>query len=310
MEQVRERTLEVLDEIELDPERRAARGRLRLRDAARPRVPAQRDDAAAAADGRGLRAGRDRRRPRCRGGRRRARRWSGSRAGSHEIGAPAVGFAYDNERPRHRVELEPFLIDRTPVTNARLHRLPGGDRRRAADVLGARWGGGLGPHRDGEDRGGRSAPAGDPRLLARGRCLRPLGGQAAAHRARVGGGRGRQPIASAPTSTSSPSAARRRGRTPTLPPTAVRCRCWATSGSGRARTSPPTPASRPFPTPSTPRSSSATRYKVLRGGAWATRRDVIRTSFRNWDLPSAARSSPASAAPAMNPSGRRGRSND
>jgi iron(II)-dependent oxidoreductase len=25
-------------------------------------------------------------------------------------------------------------------------------------------------------------------------------------------------------------------------------------------------------------------YKVLRGGAWATRRGVIRTSFRNWDL--------------------------
>ncbi len=26
-------------------------------------------------------------------------------------------------------------------------------------------------------------------------------------------------------------------------------------------------------------------YKVLRGGAWATRRNVIRPSFRNWDLP-------------------------
>ena len=26
-------------------------------------------------------------------------------------------------------------------------------------------------------------------------------------------------------------------------------------------------------------------HKVLRGGAWATRRSVIRTSFRNWDLP-------------------------
>ena len=26
-------------------------------------------------------------------------------------------------------------------------------------------------------------------------------------------------------------------------------------------------------------------HKVLRGGAWATRRNVIRTSFRNWDLP-------------------------
>ena len=26
-------------------------------------------------------------------------------------------------------------------------------------------------------------------------------------------------------------------------------------------------------------------YKVLRGGAWATRRNVVRTTFRNWDLP-------------------------
>ena len=27
------------------------------------------------------------------------------------------------------------------------------------------------------------------------------------------------------------------------------------------------------------------RQKVLRGGSWATRRSVIRPSFRNWDLP-------------------------
>src|SRR3954468_24956553 len=33
--------------------------------------------------------------------------------GAHEIGAPASGFAYDNERPRHSVELDPFWIDRT-----------------------------------------------------------------------------------------------------------------------------------------------------------------------------------------------------
>lgn len=39
-------------------------------------------------------------------------------AGAYEIGAPARGFAYDNERPRHRVELAAFEIDRTPVTNA------------------------------------------------------------------------------------------------------------------------------------------------------------------------------------------------
>ncbi len=39
-------------------------------------------------------------------------------AGSYGIGAPAHGFAYDNERPRHAIELEAFEIDRTPVTNA------------------------------------------------------------------------------------------------------------------------------------------------------------------------------------------------
>lgn len=39
-------------------------------------------------------------------------------AGVHEIGAPDRGFAYDNERPRHPVELPAFEIDRTPVTNA------------------------------------------------------------------------------------------------------------------------------------------------------------------------------------------------
>jgi gamma-glutamyl hercynylcysteine S-oxide synthase len=39
-------------------------------------------------------------------------------AGEHRVGAPPHGFAYDNERPRHAVELEAFAIDRTPVTNA------------------------------------------------------------------------------------------------------------------------------------------------------------------------------------------------
>ncbi len=38
-------------------------------------------------------------------------------AGEHGIGAPGRGFAYDNERPRHSVELAAFEIDRTPVSN-------------------------------------------------------------------------------------------------------------------------------------------------------------------------------------------------
>jgi gamma-glutamyl hercynylcysteine S-oxide synthase len=39
-------------------------------------------------------------------------------AGPFELGATADGFAYDNERPRHRVELPAFRIGRTPITNA------------------------------------------------------------------------------------------------------------------------------------------------------------------------------------------------
>ena len=34
------------------------------------------------------------------------------------VGAPAAGFAYDNERPRHRTDVRGYLIGRTPITNA------------------------------------------------------------------------------------------------------------------------------------------------------------------------------------------------
>jgi gamma-glutamyl hercynylcysteine S-oxide synthase len=39
-------------------------------------------------------------------------------AGAAEIGFAGDGFAYDNERPRHSVELAAYRIDRAPVTNA------------------------------------------------------------------------------------------------------------------------------------------------------------------------------------------------
>jgi iron(II)-dependent oxidoreductase len=39
-------------------------------------------------------------------------------AGPCTIGAPAEGFAYDNERPRHELALAAFRIGRAPVTNA------------------------------------------------------------------------------------------------------------------------------------------------------------------------------------------------
>ena len=39
-------------------------------------------------------------------------------AGSFEMGAFPDGFAYDNERPRHRSDVRGYLIGQTPITNA------------------------------------------------------------------------------------------------------------------------------------------------------------------------------------------------
>ncbi len=39
-------------------------------------------------------------------------------AGECSIGAPAHGFAYDNERPRHRTDVRAYLMGRSPITNA------------------------------------------------------------------------------------------------------------------------------------------------------------------------------------------------
>ena len=116
MDQVRERTLEVLARIELDPEDRLlADGfvyemllahehqhnetMLQLLQMVESYEPAEvdRPPGGGAAEGPEM--------VRVEGG-------------PHEVGALDVGFAYDNERPRHRVELPSFLIDRTPVTNA------------------------------------------------------------------------------------------------------------------------------------------------------------------------------------------------
>jgi iron(II)-dependent oxidoreductase len=53
-------------------------------------------------------------------------------AGPADIGALAEGFAYDNERPRHRVHVAAYRIGRTPVTNASWLRFSegGGYQRR------------------------------------------------------------------------------------------------------------------------------------------------------------------------------------
>jgi gamma-glutamyl hercynylcysteine S-oxide synthase len=48
----------------------------------------------------------------------RGEEWVQIEAGDFEMGAPADGFAYDNERPRHRRRTHAFQIARRPVSNA------------------------------------------------------------------------------------------------------------------------------------------------------------------------------------------------
>ncbi|HMO87257.1 MAG TPA: ergothioneine biosynthesis protein EgtB [Lacipirellulaceae bacterium] len=60
-----------------------------------------------------------------------ALQWIDVAEGIYEIGDPGQGFAYDNERPRHRVFLEPFQLASRPVASGEYRQFveQGGYRR-------------------------------------------------------------------------------------------------------------------------------------------------------------------------------------
>ncbi len=67
-------------------------------------------------------------------------RWIGFAEGVHEIGHEEAGFAFDNERPRHRTFLEDFEIASHPVTNGDfLAFIEDGAYRRPELWLSAGW---------------------------------------------------------------------------------------------------------------------------------------------------------------------------
>jgi iron(II)-dependent oxidoreductase len=204
--------------------------------------------------------------------------------GAHEIGAPGQGFAYDNERPRHRVELEPFLIDRAPVTN--------GAYITYLEETGAEppmyW------ERDGEGGWIRKAmgrsEAVDPALpvihvswheadaFARwtGKRLptEPEWEAAAAGASRERANLDELSFGCAPAGAYADSSA-------DCGAVQMLGDVWEWTSSDFTAY----PGFAAFPYPEYSEVFFGDTYKVLRGGAWATRRDVIRTSFRNWDLP-------------------------
>jgi iron(II)-dependent oxidoreductase len=175
-------------------------------------------------------------------------------AGEHEIGAPDRGFAYDNERPRHSVELAAFEIDRAPVTNAAF--------RTFVEETGAEppmyW------ERDGEGgwvstaRGARAPIDPDHPVVH-------VSWQQADAFAHWAGKR-------------LPSEQEWEAAHPDLQGVG---QAWEWTSSDFLAY----PGFRAFPYREYSEVFFGDTYKVLRGGSWATHPHVMRPSFRNWDLP-------------------------
>lgn len=204
-------------------------------------------------------------------------------AGTYEVGAGEDGFAYDNERPRHAVELEAFEIDRAPVTNAAFAEF-------VADT-------GSEPplYWEREGDGWVTTTFGRRAQLDPGRPVVHVSWHQADAFARWAGKR-------LPTEAEWEAAAAGANRErANLDHLAFGCAPSGAYGDACADcgavqmlgdvwewTSSDFTAYEgfeAFPYPEYSEVFFGDTYKVLRGGAWATRRDVIRTSFRNWDLP-------------------------
>jgi iron(II)-dependent oxidoreductase len=175
-------------------------------------------------------------------------------AGEYEIGAPPTGFAYDNERPRHTVELAGFEIDRTPVTNA-------------AYIAYMKATGAESPlYWEGDAESGWVCVAGGRR--------RPVDfAQPVVHVswheadafARWAGKR-------------LPSEQEWEAARPALDAVG---QVWEWTSSDFLAY----PGFEPFPYREYSEVFFGDAHRVLRGGSWATHRDLMRPSFRNWDLP-------------------------
>ena len=203
--------------------------------------------------------------------------------GVHQIGATGEGFAYDNERPRHPVELAPFWIDRTPVANgAYIEFIEDTDAEPPMY-----W------ERDGDGWTrtvmGRTEEV-DPRLpvihvswheadaFARwaGKRLptEPEWEAAAAGASRERANLDQLSFGCAPAGAYGDAPA-------DCGAVQMLGDVWEWTSSDFTGY----PGFEAFPYPEYSEVFFGDDHRVLRGGAWASRRDVIRTSFRNWDLP-------------------------
>jgi gamma-glutamyl hercynylcysteine S-oxide synthase len=173
--------------------------------------------------------------------------------GTFAIGAPPTGFAYDNERPRHEVELAPFEIDRAPVANAAYAEF--------VEATGAEpplyW------ERDGD--GWLSTAMGRRSRVEPDHPVVHVSWEEADAFARWAGKR-------LPTEFEWEAAHDRLDAVGQV---------WEWTSSDFL----PYPGFEAFPYREYSEPFFGDGYRVLRGGSWATHPRVVRPSFRNWDLP-------------------------
>ncbi|HEV7769856.1 MAG TPA: SUMF1/EgtB/PvdO family nonheme iron enzyme [Solirubrobacterales bacterium] len=174
--------------------------------------------------------------------------------GGYEIGAGPAGFAYDNERPRHRVELAPFEIDLVPVTNAAYVEFVEATRTEPP-LYWERDGGG----------GWVTDAMGARRKIDPGHPITHISWHQADAFARWAGKR-------------LPSEHEWEAAHDLLDSVG---RVWEWTSSDLL----PYPGFEAFPYREYSEVFFGDEHKVLRGGSWATHPTVARSSFRNWDLP-------------------------
>jgi iron(II)-dependent oxidoreductase len=208
-------------------------------------------------------------------------------AGPRSIGFDGDGFAYDNERPRHEVELTAYRIDRAPVTNAQfLEFVEDGGYARAELWSDEGW---QARQSEGWERPLYWTDDGRERRFE---ALEPLVGQL--------------PVMHVSAFEADAYAHWRGARLPTEPewehaaklfepergtldqlgfgpgpagPFVGDCWEWTASEFGGY------PGFEAHPYPEYSEVFFGEGYRVLRGGSWATRPSVARSTFRNWDHP-------------------------
>ncbi|HEY5053306.1 MAG TPA: SUMF1/EgtB/PvdO family nonheme iron enzyme [Solirubrobacterales bacterium] len=174
--------------------------------------------------------------------------------GEQMIGAGPTGFAYDNERSRHTIELEDFEIDRTPVANSAYIRF----MEETAAEAPLYW------ERDGEGGWVRAA-MGRVEPVDPAKAVIHVSWHEADAFARWAGKR-------LPTEREWEAA---------RPGLEMVGQVWEWTRSDFLAY----PDFKAFPYPEYSEVFFGDEHKVLRGGSWATHRHVVRPSFRNWDLP-------------------------